>query len=207
MRRVGLFVVAILFGTASVSFAQNTPAAQGDDSTKKVDFRILGGIGSGGGGSWLLGAGVGFRPLKNNQKVEIAGDIFYWRRFGSSPSDGPEDGLYSDQAIVAADESIGSDRLGWYGSVNAIYNLGDRNPSGNTGFSPSFRSSLQGMAGRRISPYVGGGIAFVKGGGTAVGAQVLGGIGFPVASLAVRAEARVVFTGGAAFLFVAGIQF
>jgi opacity protein-like surface antigen len=167
--------------------APRATGASDDESTSIVPMAGL--ITGSGTTTWLVGAGVGFKPF-SNPGIRIQADVLFHRFSEHAPA-----GLAGDLKLTA--------NAFWI-SANGHYLLG----------------------GEKIKPYVGAGItvgyATIGCSGTLcsgipndalksstdVGFQGLGGVDYPIGSLTVRGEARlIIISGSTSFAILGGVRF
>ncbi len=167
------------------------PPPPSSSEEKSMSIVPMAGLISGGGTTtWLIGAGVGFKPF-SNPAIRVQADVLYHRFSESAP-----EGFANDLKMTA--------NAFWI-SANGHYLF---------------------SAGETIKPYVGAGLTLgyatlgcsgslcsslptgTLNSSTNVGFQGLGGLDYPMGSITLRGEARIIIISGeTSFAVLGGVVF
>jgi hypothetical protein len=152
--------------------APSAPSADSSDEKKTTIVPMLGLISGGGTTTWVLGGGVGFKPLAN-PKIRLQGDVL-WHRYADTDE---------------GDDSSTSVNVLFFSAVGHYLFGGDT-----------------------MKPYVGGGLSYAyascKSCKGEIGFQALGGVDYPMGSMTVRGEGRLILISGTtAFALLVGVVF
>ncbi len=166
----------------------SSAAASSEEKSTSI-VPMLGFINGGGTSTWVIGAGVGFKPF-SNPAIRVQADVLYHRFSASAPA-----GFANDLKMTA--------NAFWF-SANGHYLFGGETIRPYVGAGIALGYASIGCSGSLCSSLPSGSLSS----STDFGFQGMGGVDYPMGSVTLRGEARIIIISGeTSFALLGGVKF